>query len=85
MVWIIVSFRLNQLGEIIYAMFWNLSYRLPLSICSYHRNGDEGNIRLWLEGCGYQTSVSRGYMLFLSSNDTWELGDLRRGVVYGKR
>lgn len=55
------------------------------SICCYHRNGDEEKIRKQLEIYGYRTSVSNGYMLFFYSDDTWELGDLRRGVVYGSR
>lgn len=58
---------------------------IKASICTYHRNGDEANIRLQLENYGYQTTTSNGYMLFLYSEDTWELGDLRRGVVYGQR
>lgn len=55
------------------------------SICSYHRNGDEEKIRLQLEKYGYETTVSNGYMLFIYSDDTWKLGDLRRGIVYGDR
>lgn len=54
------------------------------SICSYHRNGDEKRIREQLEKYGYQTTVSDGYMLYLFSDDTWEKGDFRRGMVYGK-
>ena len=54
------------------------------SVCSYHKRGDEVNIRKQLENYGYQTSTSNGYMLFLYSDDTWESGDLRRGIVYGK-
>ena len=53
------------------------------SICCYHRRGDEEKIRLFLEKYGYQTSTSEGYMLYLYADDTWELGDLRRGVIYG--
>lgn len=55
------------------------------SICSYHRNGDEKAIRQQLEDYGYQTDTSDGYVLFLYSDDTWELGDFRRGIVYGWR
>lgn len=58
---------------------------LRASICSYHRYGDEKKIRLQLEEYGYSTSVSEGYMLFLYSDDTWEKGDLRRGIVYCDR
>lgn len=55
------------------------------SVCSYHRNGDERKIRLFLEKFGYHTMVSDGFMLFLFSDDTWKLGDLRRGIVYGSK
>lgn len=55
------------------------------SICCYHRYQDEKKIRQKLEGYGYQTTVSTGYMLFLESDDTWEIGDFRRGIVYGNR
>ena len=58
---------------------------IKASVCSYHRNGDEKAIRRKLEDYGYQTETSEGYMLFLYSDDTWELGDLRRGIVYGRR
>lgn len=58
---------------------------LRASICSYHRHGDEKKIRLLLDEYGYRTSVSEGYMLFLYSDDTWEFGDLRRGIVYCDR
>lgn len=53
------------------------------SICCYHRYQDETEIRRKLKNYGYKTNVSTGYMLFLHSDDTWEKGDLRRGVVYG--
>ena len=58
---------------------------LKASICSYHRNGDEKKICTQLERYGYRTSVSEGYMLFLYADDTWEIGDLRRGIVYGDK
>lgn len=53
------------------------------SICSYHKRRDEQEIRLLLEKYGYQTTVSKGYMLFFYDDDTWKYGDLRRGIVYG--
>lgn len=55
------------------------------SICCYHRRMDEKEIRLQLGKYGYKTSVSKGYMIFLYSDDTWEEGDLRHGIVYGNR
>lgn len=55
------------------------------SICSYHRNGDEEKVRQQLEQYGYCTTVSSGYMLFLHADDTWKIGDLRRGIVYGDK
>lgn len=55
------------------------------SICSYHRKGDEKAICSLLNTYGYRSFTSQGYMLFLYSDDTWESGDLRRGIVYGER
>lgn len=61
------------------------SNNIKSSICSYHRNGDEEKIRKLLEQYGYYTTVSAGYMLFLPGEDTWKIGDLRRGIVYGDK
>lgn len=58
---------------------------IKASICSYHRNGDEMRIRRQLEKYEYQTSISDGYMLFINGDDTWKIGDLRRGIVYGRK
>lgn len=58
---------------------------IKASICSYHRSKDEKEIRGQLEKYGYCTTVSDGYMLFLYSDDTWEIGDFRRGIVYAAR
>lgn len=55
------------------------------SICSYHRSGDEKKIRGQLEKYGYRTSVSEGYMLFLYTDEVWEKGDFRRGIVYANK
>lgn len=55
------------------------------SICCYHRYRDEERIRRKLKEYGYYTDVSAGYMLFMDADDTWEKGDLRRGIVYGYR
>lgn len=58
---------------------------IKASICSYHRNGDEERIRKQFERYGYKSTVSSGYMLFLHAMDTWEMGDLRHGIVYGEK
>lgn len=58
---------------------------IKASICCYHKSMDERKIRAQLRQYGYRTSVSEGYMLFLHSEDTWESGELRRGIVYGNR
>lgn len=62
-----------------------LENKVKASICCYHRNGEEEEIRTLLEKYGYNTSVSDGYMVFLYSDDTWRLGDFRHGIVYGDK
>lgn len=55
------------------------------AVCSYHRRGDEANIRFILESLGYHTKTSHGYMFFPYDKHSWETLDFRRGVVYGER
>ena len=56
-----------------------------VSVCSYHRHGDEVRIRRILESYGYQTDVSSGYMLFLWEPDVFWHAEFRRGMVYGDK
>lgn len=51
------------------------------AICSYHKHGDEQEIRSLLQSYGYQTDTSEGYMFF--PYDTCL--ELRKGVVYGEK
>ena len=55
------------------------------AICSYHRWHDEKAIRKMLEGYGYTTSTSKGYMFFPYDENIMDTLDLRRGVVYGDK
>ncbi len=55
------------------------------SICSYHKMGDEENIRLILEALGYRTSVSEGYMFFWFDENICDTLDLRKGIVYANK
>ena len=55
------------------------------AICSYHRWHDEKAIRKMLEGYGYTTSTSQGYMFFPYDENIMDTLDLRRGVVYGDK
>ena len=55
-----------------------------LSICSYHKKNDERSIRFLLDGLGYNSSVSDGYMFFIWDKNIDSSMDFRRGVVYGK-
>ena len=54
-----------------------------LSICSYHREFDERNIRFILEAMGYTTTVSKGLMFFLWDKNIDYTLDFRKGIVYG--
>lgn len=55
------------------------------AICSYHKSGDEEKIKEILQSCGYDTSVSEGYMLFYHDVEVFSKLDLRRGIVYGRK
>lgn len=55
------------------------------SICSYHRQNDEENIRFILEGLGYKTETSEGYMFYFIDRKIGKSLDFRRGVVYGSK
>ena len=55
------------------------------AICSYHRWNHEREIKGVLEGYGYRTSTSQGYMFFPYDEDIMDTLDLRRGVVYGDK
>jgi len=58
---------------------------LRCAICAYHRKEDESQIKAFLEGFGYETATSDGYM-----NPNWTQAayldaEVRRGIVFGKR
>lgn len=55
------------------------------SICAYHKNGDEENIKFLLQKLGYNTFVSNGYMFFLYDENIFDNPELRRGIVYGEK
>ena len=57
--------------------------RARCAICSYHRHGDENNIRKILSEYGYISDTSDGYMFFTYDNDISETMDFRKGIVYG--
>lgn len=48
------------------------SKNIKCSICSYHRHGDEEEIKKILQGYGLKTSTSKGYMLFLFDDEIWK-------------
>ena len=62
-----------------------LSSRAKCSICSYHRQNDEENIRFILEALGYRTSTSEGYMFYIFDKHICDTMDFRRGIVYGDK
>lgn len=51
------------------------------AICSYHKHDDEIGIKNLLEGYGYQTEVSEGYMFFPYDN----VLEFRKGIVYAQK
>lgn len=61
------------------------SNNIKCSICSYHKHGDEKEIKKILQQYGLKTAVSAGYMLFTYDADIWRNPELRRGIVRGRR
>lgn len=55
------------------------------SICSYHKHNDEKNIRSILESYGYNTSTSKGHMIFHLDSERFKWCEPRHGIVYGKK
>lgn len=62
-----------------------LNSHASCSVCCYHRMNDEENIRFILEGLGYKTSVSEGYMFFWYDENIYDTLDLRKGIVYADK
>lgn len=61
------------------------SSRIKCAVCAYHRHGDEEKIKNILTKYGLNTSVSKGYMLFIHDSEVWKNPELRRGIVRGKK
>lgn len=59
------------------------SKAIRCAICSYHRHGDELKIKEILKECGFEVSVSKGYMVFLLDKAMITAPELRRGIVRG--
>jgi len=59
--------------------------RLRCSVCTYHKSGDEKQVKQLLSGVGFDYEVSEGYMLYLHDPDVLKNPELRRGVVRGYR
>lgn len=55
------------------------------AICSYHCREDEESIRHTLEGHGFTTDTSRGYMCPNWTLEAYLEAELRRGIVFGKK
>lgn len=49
-------------------------------VCTYHRQDDEQNLGAFLRECGFKTTPSRGYMLFVYDEDV-KPPYLRRGII----
>ena len=61
------------------------SSHIKCAICAYHKHGDEEKIKNILKEYGLDTSVSKGYMLFICDDEVWKNPELRRGVVRGRK
>ncbi len=49
-------------------------------VCTYHRQDDEKNLGEFLRECGFKTTPSKGYMLFVYDDDV-KPPYLRRGII----
>ena len=62
-----------------------LNNDIRCSICSYHKHGDEKNIKEILGSYGYATTTSNGHMFFEFDRDLFMRYEPRHGIVYGKK
>lgn len=62
-----------------------LNSNAKCSICCYHRQSDEENLRLILEALGYSTRTSAGTMFFCYDPNIGETLDLRHGIIYAEK
>ncbi len=49
-------------------------------VCTYHRQDDEKNLGAFLRECGFKTTPSKGYMLFVYDDEV-KPPYLRRGII----
>lgn len=49
-------------------------------VCTYHRQDDEKNLGAFLRECGFKTTPSKGFMLFVYDDDV-KPPYLRRGII----
>ena len=55
-----------------------------VAVCTYHRQDDEQNLGAFLRECGFKTTPSKGYMLFVYDKDV-KPPYLRRGIIRATR
>lgn len=55
------------------------------SVCCYHRHGDESVIKSILNDYGYETTTSKGHMVFPYEGQRFKWHELRHGIVYGRK
>jgi hypothetical protein len=58
---------------------------LKLSLCTYHRQNDAGDLDVILKEHGFLTSFSHGYMLMIYGDEPLEAPYLRRGMIRAKK
>lgn len=55
------------------------------AICTYHCREDEEWIRNMLEGYGFETETSKGYMWIDDGMEAYLNAELRRGLMFGRK
>jgi hypothetical protein len=54
---------------------------MRLALCTYHRQGDDQEFMELLNGHGFKTEFSRGYMLFYYNRQKLSPPYLRRALI----
>lgn len=58
--------------------------KVRASVCTYHNSDDLVKVKSILQGFGYKTSTSAGYMVFFIDPNIFKTADFRKGIVYAE-
>ena len=58
--------------------------KVRASVCTYHSADDLIRVKGIFQNCGYKTSTSAGYMVFIYDSNIFQTADFRKGIVYAE-